>query len=79
MKKDSNQEHNILEIKLPENAADIFRQVIEFLKLFVPVTLAKRLVVIILLAIGMPVRNAVELTGLWEKTFAFLNDDKNVA
>jgi len=30
MKKDSNQEHNILEIKLPENAADILRQVMEF-------------------------------------------------
>jgi len=28
--KDSKQEQNILEIKLPENAADIFRQVIEF-------------------------------------------------
>ncbi len=72
MKKDSNQEHNILEIKLPENVADIFRQVIEFLKLFVPVTLAKRLVVIILLAIGMPVRDAVELTGLWGKNFCLL-------
>ena len=33
-----------------------------------PVTLAKRLVAIILLAIGMPVRDAVELTGLCEKS-----------
>jgi len=68
MKKDSNQEHNLLEIKIPENSADIFRQVIEFLQLFLPVTLAKRLVAIILLAIGMPVKNAMELTGLCEKS-----------
>ncbi len=68
MKKDSNQEHNILEIKLPENAADIFRQAIEFLQLFMPVTLAKRLVAIILPAIGMPARDAVGLTGLCEKS-----------
>jgi len=72
MKKDSNQEHNILEIKLPENAADIFRQVIEFLQKFVPVTIAKRLVAIILLAIGMPVRDAVELAGLCEKSMWIL-------
>lgn len=68
MKKDSNQEHNLLEIKIPENSVDIFRQVIEFLQLFLPVTLAKRLVAIILLAIGMPVKNAMELTGLCEKS-----------
>jgi len=68
MKKESSQEQNLLEIKIPENAADIFQQVIEFLQLFLPVTLAKRLVAIILLAIGMPVRDAVWLTGLCEKS-----------
>lgn len=68
MKKESSQEHNLVEIKIPENAVAIFRQVIEFLQLFLPVTLAKRLVAIILLAIGMPVRDAVELTGLCEKS-----------
>lgn len=68
MKKESNQEHNLLEIKVPENAADIFQQVIKFLQLFLPVTLAKRLVAIILLAIGMPVMDAVKLTGLCEKS-----------
>lgn len=68
MSKESNQEHNLLEIKVPENAADIFRQVIEFLQLFLPVTLAKRLVAIILLAVGMPVRDAVKLTGLCERS-----------
>ncbi len=68
MKNDSNQENRVLEIKLPENAADIFRQVIEFLQLFMPVTLAKRLVAIILLAIGMPVMDAVDLAGLCERS-----------
>lgn len=68
MKKESNQAHDILEIKIPENAADIFRQVIEFLQLFLPVTLAKRLAAIILLAAGMPVRDAMKLTGLCEKS-----------
>lgn len=68
MKKGSSQEHDLLEINVPKNAVDIFRQVIEFLQLFLPVTLAKRLVAIILLAIGMPVRDAVELTGLCEKS-----------
>ncbi len=67
MKKESNQEHNLLEIKIPETAVDIFRQVIEFLQLFLPVTLVKRLVAIILPAIGMPVKDAVKLTGLCEK------------
>lgn len=68
MKKESNQEHNLLEIKIPENAAGIFQQVIEFLQLFLPVTLAKRFIAIILLAIGMPVKDAVKLTGLCKKT-----------
>lgn len=68
MKKESNQEHNVLEIKIPENAAGIFQQVIEFLQLFLPITLAKRFIAIILLAIGMPVKDAVKLTGLCEKS-----------
>ncbi len=68
MKKESNQEHDSLEIKIPETAVDVFRQVMEFLQLFLPVTLAKRLVAIILLAIGMPVEDAVRLTGLCEKS-----------
>lgn len=68
MKKESGHEHNLLEINMPENAVDIFQQVIEFLKLFLPVTLAKRLTSVILLAIGMSVRDAMELTGLCEKS-----------
>lgn len=68
MKKESDLEYNLLEIKIPENAIDIFRQVIEFLQLFLPVTLAKRLVAVILLAIGIPVRDAMKMTGLCEKS-----------
>lgn len=68
MKKVSNQEHDLLEIKIPENAADILQQAIGFLHLFLPVTLAKRFIAVILLAIGMPVKDAVKLTGLCEKS-----------
>ncbi len=68
MKKATKQEYSILEIKLPGNVAHTLNQVIGFLQLFLPVTLAKRLVAIILLSIGIPVRNAVELTGLCEKS-----------
>lgn len=68
MKKEPTQENNALEIKLSDNTRDILGQVIEFLQLFLPATLAKRLVAILLLAIGIPVKNAVELTGLCEKS-----------
>ena len=68
MKKGTSQEKNVLEIKLPDNAGNILKQVIEFLQIFLPVTLAKRLAAIVLLTIGMPVRNAVELTGLCERS-----------
>lgn len=40
----------------------------EFLKIFLPETLVKRLVAIILLAIGVPVKTAVGLTGLSERS-----------
>lgn len=68
MKKESNQEHHLLEIKILENAVDILQQAIGFLQLFLPVTLAKRFIAIIFLAIGMPVKDAVKLTGLCEKS-----------
>lgn len=68
MKKEIKEEYSILEIKLPDNAVHILKQVMEFLQLFLPITLAKRLVAIILLSIGVPVKNAVELTGLCEKS-----------
>ena len=57
-----------MEIKLSDNSSDILGQVIEFLQLFLPATLAKRLVAILLLAIGIPFKNAVVLTSLCEKS-----------
>ena len=67
MKKEPKQEKNVLEIKLSDNGVNILRQVIEFLQIFLPETLAKRLVAIVLLAIGVPVKSAVEMTGLCER------------
>ena len=54
-------------IEMPDSAGRKLAEVIEFLQIFMPVTLARRLVAIILLAIGMPVEKAVELTGLCER------------
>lgn len=68
MKQESRQEYTVLEIKLPDNASCILKQAIDFLQLFLPITLAKRLVAIILLAVGVPVKNAVGLAGLCEKS-----------
>ena len=65
MKKDSRQEWECIE--MPDSASKILGEVIKFLQIFMPVTLARRLVAIILLAIGMPVQKAVELTGLCER------------
>ncbi|MCD7905089.1 MAG: hypothetical protein LUG24_05855 [Clostridiales bacterium] len=67
MQKTAEQDYCVLEIKLPNNASDIIKQVIIFLQLFLPVTLAKRLVAVLLLSIGIPVKTAVELTGVCEK------------
>lgn len=68
MKKESGQEYNLMEIKVPENATGIILQVMQFLQLFLPLTLAKRLVAIILLAIGIPAADAVKITGLCERS-----------
>lgn len=65
MKKGLKQEWERVEI--PDSAGKKLAEVIEFLQIFMPVTLARRLVAILLLAIGMPVEKAVELTGLCER------------
>lgn len=75
MKKGTKRKGNILEITPTEEAMSLLRQVIEFLQVFMPITLAKRLEAIILLAIGIPVRNAVELTGLCERSMWSLKKD----
>lgn len=68
MKKETGLKYRVSEIKLPENADEILKQVIRFLQLFLPETLAKRLVALILLAIGVPVKDAIGLTGLSERS-----------
>ena len=68
MKKGSDLKYEVLEIKLPDNAADILKQIIGFLQLFLTETLAKRLVALILLAIGIPVVDVVKLAGLSERS-----------
>lgn len=50
----------------------------EFLEIFLPKTLAKRLVAIILLAIGVPVKTAVGLTGLSERSLWTLHKQLSV-
>ena len=46
----------------------IIKKVIEFLQLFLPLTLAKRLVAIVLLAAGVPVPRVTELSGLCDRS-----------
>lgn len=68
MKKGTKEEEKELKVSERENRVNILKQVIEFLQLFLPKTLAKRLVAIVLLAMGISVKNAVELTGLCERS-----------
>lgn len=68
MKKGSNLKYTKKEIKLPDNAGETLRQVVGFLQLFLPETLAKRLVALILLGIGIPVVDAVGLAGVSERS-----------
>lgn len=47
-----------------EESVAIIKKVIEFLQVLLPITLAKRLVAIVLLAAGVPVPRVTELSGL---------------
>ncbi len=68
MSKKSKTGSEIVEIKLQEHAASILKQAVGFLEIFLPKTLAKRFVAIILLAIGIPVKTATSLVDLSEKS-----------
>lgn len=46
----------------------IVQKVIKFLQLFLPITLAKRVVAMILLAAGVPVPRVTELSGLCDRS-----------
>ena len=50
-----------------ENTA-IIKKVIEFLQVLLPLTLAKRLVAMVLLAADVPVERVTELTGLCDRS-----------
>ncbi len=50
-----------------ENTGAI-KKVIEFLQVFLPITLAKRLVAIVLLGAGVPAAQVTELTGLCDRS-----------
>ncbi len=68
MSKKSKTDSEIVEIKLQKHTAGILKQAVGFLEIFLPKTLAKRFVAIILLAAGIPVKTAVELSGLSERS-----------
>lgn len=53
--------------RIPEPAS-VIQNVIDFLLLFIPKTLAKRVVAIILLAADVPVPQVVELSGACDRT-----------
>ena len=50
------------------NPSFITEAVIQFLKIFMPETLAKRIVSIVLIAVGIPNPNITERTGLSDRT-----------
>ncbi len=68
MSKKSRRDYEMIEIKLPKHSVSVLKQAVRFLEIFLPKTLAKRFVAIILLAIGIPVKIAVELSGLSERS-----------
>lgn len=78
MSKKSSTDSEIVEIKLQGRAAGILKQAVKFLEIFLPETLAKRFVALILLAIGVPVKTATGLTGLSEKTLWTLHKQMSV-
>lgn len=68
MVKKSKTDSNTIKINLDDNAVGILRQATVFLRLFLPETLAKRFIALILLAVGIPVKTAVGLSGLSERS-----------
>ncbi len=68
MSKKSKTDNENVEIKLQKHTVSVLKQAEKFLEIFLPKTLAKRFVAIILLAIGIPVKTATELSGLSERS-----------
>lgn len=59
-------------VKYASDNVVIIKKVLEFLQLFMPLTLAKRVVAIILLAAGVPVPRVTELSRLYDRSAAGL-------
>ena len=51
-----------------QNGLVIVRKIIEFLQLFMPMTLARRVVAMVLLSAGVPTSYVTELTGLCDRS-----------
>ena len=51
-----------------KNGIVIVRKIIEFLQLFMPITLAKRVVAMVLLSVGLPTSYVTELTDLCDRS-----------
>ena len=51
-----------------KNGLVIVRKVIEFLQLFMPMTLAKRVAAMVLLSVGVPTSYVTEMTGLCDRS-----------
>ena len=73
MNKTTKTDSKIVEIKLQGDVADTLKQAVGFLEIFLPKTLAKRFVAIILLIVGIPVKTATELSGLSERSLRTLH------
>ncbi len=67
MKDYKNPIQNIPDDKNPDPAVTI-QKVIDFLLLFIPKTLAKRLIAIVLLAADIPIARVMELSGLSDRS-----------
>ena len=67
MKKNKNLEQSTL-TKPNYNSTSILSKVIEFLLLFMPKTLGKRVLAIVLLAAEVPIPKIVELSGLCDRS-----------
>ncbi len=68
MSKKTETDSKNVEIKIQKHTASVLKQAVRFLEVFLPKTLAKRFVAIILLAVGIPVKTAAELFGLSERS-----------
>ena len=66
--KESNKEIRNKETTENNNTVKVITVIINFLQLFIPITIAKRLVSMILISVGVPNSEITEITGLCDKS-----------